>query len=102
MEYDFEKEYKDDTFYYQMLDRLRTDCEYYLGYGNRNVKCLWAGNEKEQIEFMKRIWSSFLQDKKPEWLSLEKIEEYERKMVNSYNYKSEIEEKNIVKDEVDI
>ncbi|MCI3002775.1 hypothetical protein LV833_25460, partial [[Clostridium] innocuum] len=26
------------------------DCNYYLGYGNRNAKDLWADDEWEQIE----------------------------------------------------
>ena len=34
----------DDTFRYQLLDRLRMDCDYYLGYGNRNPRYLWAGS----------------------------------------------------------
>ena len=29
---------KDDTFRYMMLDRLKTDCNYFLGNGNRNEK----------------------------------------------------------------
>ena len=45
--------HKDSVFKYQLLDRLRSDCEYYLNYGNRHPKSLWAGDEKLQIEFMK-------------------------------------------------
>lgn len=66
---------------YMMLDRLRMDCEYYLGNGNRYAKHLWAGNEKDQIEEMKKIYNSFSDDKKPEWLTIENIIEYENKMV---------------------
>ena len=29
---------------YQMLDRMKQDCEYFLGHGNRVTKYLWAGN----------------------------------------------------------
>ena len=29
---------------YQMLDRMKQDCEYFLGCGNRATKYLWAGN----------------------------------------------------------
>lgn len=67
-------------FQYQMLDRLRSDCDYYLGYGNRNPKRLWADNEKDHIEEMKRIWLSFSEDEKPEWLPWEKILQYEKDM----------------------
>ena len=35
--------HRDSVFRYQLLDRLRSDCEYYLNYGNRHPKTLWAG-----------------------------------------------------------
>ena len=35
---------------YQMLDRMRQDCEYFLGCGNRVTKYLWAGNVADHIE----------------------------------------------------
>lgn len=73
---------KEKRFQYQMLDRLRTDCEYYLGYGNRNAGCLWAKNERMQIDEMKAIWRSFSEDEKPEWLTWEKTEKYEQEMIN--------------------
>ena len=77
------KEYvnKEKRFQYQMLDRLRSDCEYYLGYGRRNPNCLWAGSEEAQVEKIKKIWNSFSDDEKPEWLTWKQIEKYERDMV---------------------
>lgn len=71
----------ENKFNYQLLDRLRCDCEYYLGYGNRNKKNLWAGNEKEQIEKMKELYSNFKEDQKPDWLTYNKILEYEKLMI---------------------
>lgn len=71
----------DISFRYMLLDRLRTDCEYYLGNGNRFRGNLWANSEKEHIEYMKALWNSFPEDGKPEWLSFEKILEYEKQMV---------------------
>lgn len=71
---------RDDTFKYQMLSRLQMDCEYYLGYGNRNTKQLWALNEKEHLEIMKALYDSFPDDEKPEWLTLDNIKEYEIRM----------------------
>ena len=71
----------DARFLYQMLDRMRTDCEYYLGNGGRHPKYLWAGEEKRHIEIMKTIWESFPADGKPEWLSFEQILDYEKQMV---------------------
>ena len=70
-------------FNYMMLDRLQSDCEYYLNYGNRNKKVLWALEEKEQIEEMKKLYNSFLEDLKPEWLTYDKILEYEKLMINN-------------------
>ena len=71
---------KDATFRYQLLDRMRCDCEYFLNYGNRCNKFLWAGEPKEQIDTMLKLWDSFPDDEKPEWLSREQINAYARKM----------------------
>ena len=49
-----------------MLGRLISDCEYYLGYGYRDPDKLWAHDEKEQIEKIKKIWLSFSELEKPE------------------------------------
>lgn len=37
-----------DKFDYMLLDRMRTDCEYFMTYGGRNVKFLWAKDVDEQ------------------------------------------------------
>ena len=66
-------------FRYMMLDRLRTDCEYYLRI-NGSANCLWADDEKKQIQTMKNIWTSFREWEKPEWLTWEDILEFEKKM----------------------
>ena len=66
---------------YMLLDRMRCDCLYYLGNGNRHSKHLWAvGKPKEHIQYMKWLWNSFSKDAKPEWLSFEEIEEFEKQM----------------------
>lgn len=65
---------------YSMLGRLKADCDYFLGNGNRYEGHLWAGNVAEQISEMKRRWEAFEDDEKPEWLTMEDIEEYERRM----------------------
>ena len=36
----------DKTFRYQLLGRMQQDCEYWLGYGGRNDKKLWALEKK--------------------------------------------------------
>ena len=67
-----------DKFNYMMLSRLQSDCDYYLGFGNRNPKVLWAGNEEDHIAEMKKIYNKL--PEKPEWLTMEQIEDYESKM----------------------
>ena len=67
-------------FRYMILDRMRQDCEYYLNYGSRSAKVLWAGDEKRHIQNMKDIWNSFDENDKPEWLTVEEIDEFARKM----------------------
>lgn len=62
-----------DNFDYQLLARLKTDCEYYLS--TRENK-LWTGSPEEQIAKMREIYSAL--EQKPEWISPEDIDEYER------------------------
>jgi len=78
----------DERYRYQLLDRMRMDCNYYLGNGRIYGNHLWAGNdnEKGQIEFMKAIWTSFPDDGKPKWLTYEQILEFEEKMVHSASF----------------
>ena len=49
----------EEPFRYMLLDRLRQDCLYFLGFGNRCERCLWAGNIRDQIGYMKALWNSF-------------------------------------------
>ncbi len=78
-----EKHHWDDRFRYMLLDRMRSDCDYFLGngriYGGNH---LWAGNVPDQVGYMKALWKSFPEDGKPEWLTLEQILDYEQKMLN--------------------
>jgi len=69
----------DDKFHYMLLDRLRMDCEYFLGYGGRHSKHLWAGNVKDQIAKMKELWNNF--HEKPQWISWDDILQYEKQML---------------------
>ncbi len=73
-----------DSFCYQMLSRMQTDCEYYLGYGNKQSSQLWAKNEYDQIELMRMLYD--ILPKKPEWLTKEQIEEYANKMLPNNFY----------------
>lgn len=67
-------------FEYAMLDRLRMDCEYYLGYGNRSLQILCDASVEQHIARMKELWNCFPQNGKPEWLTWEQILEYEKAM----------------------
>ena len=72
-----------DSYKYVLLDRMVMDCLYYLGNGNRNPKYLWSTNEEEHIANMKALWNSFPEDGKPEWLSMEDIEKFEKEMIKA-------------------
>jgi len=65
---------------YMMLDRLRTDCEYFLGNGNGFLGSLYYKDIDKHIEEMKKLYKSFSEQEKPEWISLEDIYNYKQKM----------------------
>lgn len=67
-------------FQYMMLDRLRSDCDYYLGFGNRNVSRLYDNDPQEHIDHMKELWKGFPEGAKPQWLTWEQILGYEKEM----------------------
>ena len=69
---------KADEFKYMLLGRLESDCKYFLGFGGRSERNLWAGNVKDQIAKMRELHNEIRI--KPEWLSLDQIAEYETKM----------------------
>lgn len=72
-----------DEIRYGLLARMQSDCEYYLGYGCRSKKRLWANDEDTQIEYMKVIWKSFPRGMKPRWLTWNQILAYEKAMVEN-------------------
>ena len=84
---------------YMLLDRLKQDCEYFLGNGNGNVDTLWAKDIDEQIAKMKELYNSFTDDEKPEWITIDDINNYEKEM-KEYNKekKTEVTERDLSKD----
>jgi len=72
---------KEQKFNYMMLGRLKSDCEYYLGYGNRSARQLYYKDVQEHINEMKKLYNSFADENKPEWLTYEQIFQYEKLMV---------------------
>lgn len=76
---------------YMLLDRCRTDCEYFLGYGNRNEKVIWGGNVAEHIAEMRKLYC--LLPVKPNWITMRRIKEYEKLMSGIPALDNETEEK---------
>ena len=72
---------RDDRFRYQLLDRMRQDCLYFLGCGRRDPKHLWAKDAEKQIAYMKAVWHSFPADGKPGWLTMDEITSLEKRML---------------------
>ena len=70
----------DEQYRYMLLSRMKSDCDYYLGNGNRYPGNLWGKDEFKQIAYMKALWNSFGENEKPEWLTYEQILEYEQKI----------------------
>ena len=73
--YNYENEYR-------LLGRLKADCEYFLGWGGRAEKHLWAGNVREQIAKMRELYAAL--PEKPEWLTPEDIDRYAQRMEPPY------------------
>ena len=67
---------------YQLLSRLKADCDYFLGAGGRAEKHLWAGNVREQIAKMRELYDAL--PEKPEWLTMEDIDRYAQRMEPFY------------------
>ena len=68
----------DKKMQFQLLDRMKQDCEYYIN-GHRDANHLWAGSVDEQIKAMRELQKML----KPEWLSSEDIDRYEEQMKDS-------------------
>jgi len=72
-----------NSFEYMMLDKLQQDCKTHLNRINNITPFAHKLSKEKQIETieaMKRIYNSFADDEKPEWLTWEQILDYEKKM----------------------
>lgn len=65
---------------YRMLGRLKSDCEYFLNFGAGREDVLYYENVEEQCNAMEKIWNSFEDNDKPEWITPEQIQEYRDRM----------------------
>lgn len=84
---------------YQLLDRLKQDCEYYLNAGNHNPNNLWAKSEVAQIEKMLELYDKL--PTKPMWLTKEQIYDYSEKMDVPARQMYEYYKEKWVKDHID-
>lgn len=74
-------EHKSPEFLYQMLDRMRTDCDYVIRQGKGAQKYLWAGSVAEQISEMKSIYNYLVDNYgQIDWITMSDIEDYEQKL----------------------
>ena len=78
----------DSSFKYSMLSRMKSDCDYYLGYGGRAKENLWAGNEIDQINYMQEVYSQL--KKKPQWLSKGDLRKYKCEILSNYKIREKI------------
>ena len=69
---------KNFTAEYRLLGKLRSDCEYFLGYGGADEGVLWKKSISQHISEMKQLYD--LVPEKPEWLTMEQINGYEARM----------------------
>lgn len=68
-------------FPYMLLDRCRCDCEYYLGNGRAFDGHLWGGEPVKHIATMRKLYD-FVKEK-PEWITPQDIDNYEKKMTEA-------------------
>jgi len=71
-------------FNYQMLGRLKSDCDTHLNRINNITPYAYMLSKEQQIEIieeMKQIYNSFADNEKPVWLTWEQILEYEKEMI---------------------
>ena len=52
-----------------------------LQHDKRNPKRLWAGDEQRQIEYMILLHDSFKEDEKPQWMTMDEILDYQKRML---------------------
>ena len=67
---------------YRMLSRLKQDVLYFLGNGNRSEKYLWALNVEDHIAEMRKHYDELPEGEKPEWLTEEDINQFEKEMTS--------------------
>ena len=70
----------EEIFCYRMLDRLKSDIDYFFGYGNKNEEFLWARDFEAQIYLMKELYNHLCATAKtPTYITMKDIINYENK-----------------------
>ena len=83
------------SFRYQMLNRLQSDCDYFLKNGRFLKKFLYFEDENKQLKTMLDLYNSFSEEEKPKWFNIELLNEYNLKMQFKKDFsKEEIEKYN--------
>lgn len=77
-----EKKYLEMTLEekYKFLGRMKSDCEYYLGEGMKQVSALWGKSVDNHLKYMKELFFSIPGEKRPEWLTYQDILDFSEKM----------------------
>lgn len=70
---------KSAQFRYMMLSRFVGDTKYYLE-NSRSERTLWSGNAAEHADNMVRLYDSFSEDEKPEWLTKSELDRYVKEL----------------------
>lgn len=66
---------QDETYKYQILGRMQSDCQNYT----QSKSHLWGININDHITYMTELYKSL--KVKPNWLSIEQINNYKRHMI---------------------
>lgn len=77
---------KDSRFLQQLLGRMKSDCDYYLGNGGRYAGHLWAGDPETQIKYMNAISYELMKRNEHPFLYQDEIDDYREKMTAEIDY----------------
>lgn len=81
------------AYEYQLLGRLKMDCNVFIEnekyYNNGDMDKLWNCSIAKHIEKMREVYESLPDFHKPEWCTLENIENYEKEMNELFRKKIE-------------
>ena len=84
---ELEKRMKQYQFQYMMLGRLIGDCRGFFGNGReadsddcryKNECFIWGKSIKVLVAEVKKLWLQIPEDIKPEWMTWEEVEEFEK------------------------